>query len=268
MATVRMTARPGTSRKRETAKPAACSRPTAAAASGAKQVWATLTASGEIYFDSVSMFVFFLLGGRFLEMTARQKAVSVTEALAKLLPAFAQKLINFPVDRSTEQRVVADLHVGDHVLVRAGDIVPADGRVVEGVSAADESLLTGESKPVTKKPGDLVTGALQVLRGARDGHEETQVARRGLAAADGGNDLVIDVHFHLVDALLGLDHLLGRFQAHVGERIDRLVQLRLHQPAHFEHVGGDGVEFGIELAGDVFVAHAGAPLDQPKRPVM
>lgn len=120
--------------------------------------WATFVAGGEVYFDSVTMFVFFLLGGRYLEMTARQKAVSVTEALAKLLPAFAQKLINFPVDRSTEQRVVADLHVGDHVLVRAGDIVPADGRVVDGVSAADESLLTGESKPVTKKPGDLVTG--------------------------------------------------------------------------------------------------------------
>jgi Cu2+-exporting ATPase len=71
-----------------------------------------------VYFDSVTMFVFFLLGGRYLEMTARQKAVSVTEALAKLLPAFAQKMPNFPVDRSTEQCVVADLLRGDIVLVR------------------------------------------------------------------------------------------------------------------------------------------------------
>ena len=120
--------------------------------------WATLTQQGEVYFDSVSMFVFFLLGGRFLEMTARQKALSVTEALAKLLPAFAQKLPNFPVDRSTEQCVVADLRAGDRVLVRAGEIVPADGRVVEGVSCANEALLTGESKPVAKQPGDVVTG--------------------------------------------------------------------------------------------------------------
>lgn len=121
-------------------------------------LWATLVQSGEVYFDSVTMFVFFLLGGRYLEMNARQKALGVTEALAKLLPAFAQKMPNFPVDRGTEQRVVADLLPGDYVLVRAGDVVPADGRIVEGVSCANEALLTGESRPVAKVPGDPVTG--------------------------------------------------------------------------------------------------------------
>jgi len=120
--------------------------------------WASLTGEGEVYFDSVTMFVFFLLGGRYLEMTARQKALSVTEALAKLLPAFAQKLLNFPVDRAVEQCVVADLRPGDHVLVRAGEAIPADGRVVEGFSCANEALLTGESRPVAKAPGDSVTG--------------------------------------------------------------------------------------------------------------
>ena len=120
--------------------------------------WATLVQAGEVYFDSVTMFVFFLLGGRFLEMTARQKAVSVTEALARLLPAFAQIMPNFPVDRSTEQCVVADLHAGDVVLVRPGDIVPADGRVIEGVSSANEALLTGESRLVPKAPGSPLTG--------------------------------------------------------------------------------------------------------------
>ena len=120
--------------------------------------WATVTQQGEVYFDSVTMFVFFLLGGRYLEMTARQKALSVTEALAKLLPAFAQIMPDFPVDRSTRQCVVADLRPGDVVLVRAGDVMPADGRVVEGVSCANESLLTGESRPVPKSPGMRVTG--------------------------------------------------------------------------------------------------------------
>ncbi len=120
--------------------------------------WATLIQDGEVYFDSVTMFIFFLLGGRYLEMTARQKAVSVTEALAKLLPAFAQIMPNFPVDRSSEQRAVADLHPGDVVLVRPGDVVPADGRVIEGVSSANEALLTGESRPVPKSPGMPVTG--------------------------------------------------------------------------------------------------------------
>lgn len=120
--------------------------------------WATWVQAGEVYFDSVTMFVFFLLGGRFLEMTARQKALSVTEALAKLLPAFAQKLPDFPVDRRTEQVLVSDLRVGDHVLVRPGEIIPADGRVVDGVSSVNEALLTGESRPVSKRTGDGVTG--------------------------------------------------------------------------------------------------------------
>ncbi len=124
----------------------------------AASCWATFVQAGEVYFDSVTMFVFFLLGGRFLEMTARQKALSVTEALAKLLPAFAQKMPGFPVDRSTEQCVVGDLRAGDYVLVRPGDIVPADGRIIEGVSCANEALLTGESRPVPKQPGDSVTG--------------------------------------------------------------------------------------------------------------
>ena len=120
--------------------------------------WATFIQGGEVYFDSITMFVFFLLGGRYLEMTARQKALSVTEALTKLLPAFAQKLPGFPASRETEQKVVADLLVGDFVLVRPGEIVPADGRVVEGVSCANEALLTGESLPVPKQAGDSVTG--------------------------------------------------------------------------------------------------------------
>ena len=124
----------------------------------AASCWATVAQAGEVYFDSVTMFVFFLLGGRFLEMTARQKALGATEALAKLLPAFAQKVANFPVDRGTTQCLVADLRPDDFVLVRPGEIVPADGRVVDGVSCANESLLTGESKPVPKAPGDAVTG--------------------------------------------------------------------------------------------------------------
>jgi Cu2+-exporting ATPase len=62
----------------------------------AASVWATLTAGGEVYFDSVTMFVFFLLSGRFLEMTARQRAVSVTEALARLMPVVAARMPAYP----------------------------------------------------------------------------------------------------------------------------------------------------------------------------
>ncbi|GHT96590.1 cation-transporting P-type ATPase [Betaproteobacteria bacterium] len=124
----------------------------------AASVWATLTRGGEVYFDSVAMFVFFLLGGRYLEMTARQKAVSVGEALAKLMPAFCQRLPHYPAAGEAEQVMVSELKAGDTVLVPPGETIPCDGTVQEGASNANEALLTGESHPVKKTPGDRVTG--------------------------------------------------------------------------------------------------------------
>lgn len=121
-------------------------------------VWATITASGEVYFDSVTMFVFFLLGGRYFEMRARQRAVGVTEALAKLMPAMALRVGSYPENRDTEQVVVADLRPGDVVLVKPGASIPADGVIVEGESSVNESLLSGESRPVAKAAGDRLTG--------------------------------------------------------------------------------------------------------------
>lgn len=117
--------------------------------------WATVTGSGEVYFDSVAMFVFFLLCGRYLEMIARQRAVRGVESLGKVLPAFADKLL---IDGDDERVPVSTLVPGDRVRVKPGAAIPADGVVLEGVSAADESLLTGESRPVPKAAGALVTG--------------------------------------------------------------------------------------------------------------
>ena len=120
----------------------------------AASVWATLRGSGEIYFDSVTMFTFFLLAGRFLEMGARHRAGQAAEELVKLLPATASRL-----NDGNEERVpVTDLGPGDTVLIRPGESVPADGRVTEGNSSVDESLLTGESLPQLRKPGDLLVG--------------------------------------------------------------------------------------------------------------
>ncbi len=130
--------------------------PVTLAISGAflASAWHTVTGRGEIYFDSVTMFTFFLLAGRFLEMGARHRAGQAAEELVKLLPATAARL-----GPDGEQRVpVADLKAGDRVLVRPGESVPADGRVVEGRSSVDESLLTGESRPCLRQPGDLLVG--------------------------------------------------------------------------------------------------------------
>ena len=129
----------------------------------AASVWATLMAAGEVYFDSVVMFVFFLLGGRYLEMVARQRAVSVTEALAKLMPDFAARVPDYPEERSIERVMAVDLSPGDVVLVRPGEGFPMDGSVLEGSSSANEALLTGESLPVVKAPGsEVIGGSLNV----------------------------------------------------------------------------------------------------------
>ncbi|MFP4295263.1 MAG: heavy metal translocating P-type ATPase [Halothiobacillaceae bacterium] len=116
-------------------------------------VWATVTNTGEIYYDTVTMFVFLLLGGRYLEMSARHKTGAVTESLIKLLPGSARRLLS-----PTEEEIVPvfELRPGDRVRVRPGDTLPADGRVVEGESTVNSSMLTGESVPEPKFVGARV----------------------------------------------------------------------------------------------------------------
>lgn len=126
----------------------------------AASVWYTWQGGGEVYYDSVTMFVFFLLTGRFLEMTARHRAGQVSEALVRMLPATATRL-----DPAGAETVVpiAELMPGDRVLVRPGETIPADGRVEEGASSVDESLLTGESLPLPRRSGEgLIGGSVNV----------------------------------------------------------------------------------------------------------
>jgi Cu2+-exporting ATPase len=133
--------------------------PVAAAIVGAfaMSTWNTFTGRGDVYFDSVTMFIFLLLLGRYLEMIARHRAGSTTEALLRLVPATA--MLVRPDGR--ERVPVAQLAAGDRVLVASGECFPADGRVVVGETAADESLLTGESRPVPKPVGSLaIAGSL------------------------------------------------------------------------------------------------------------
>jgi P-type Cu2+ transporter len=122
----------------------------------AASAWATATGAGEVYYDSVVMFVFFLLSARYFELAARQRAIEVADALAQRAPATAVR-----IDAETNEQTVLPiglLRPGDRVLIRPGDTVPADGRVQQGRSSVDESLLTGESVPVGKSPGQMLVG--------------------------------------------------------------------------------------------------------------
>ncbi|MEN3111430.1 heavy metal translocating P-type ATPase [Uliginosibacterium paludis] len=119
-------------------------------------VTATISGKGEVYFDSVTMFVFFLLSARYLEMLARQRATRGAETLARLIPAFARRIGEGGI---IEEGVpVSALKEGDVLLVRPGEVIVADGHVRRGGSEVDESWLTGESLPVPKAEGSEVLG--------------------------------------------------------------------------------------------------------------
>ncbi|MFM5811452.1 heavy metal translocating P-type ATPase [Aeromonas veronii] len=115
-------------------------------------MWATVFNTGEVYYDSITMFVFFLLLGRFLELRARRKASESSSNLARLVPIMATRL-----DDEGEHEVAAKtLQVGDRVRVLAGATLPADGIIVEGQASLNESMLTGEQLPLLKQRGDQV----------------------------------------------------------------------------------------------------------------
>jgi Cu2+-exporting ATPase len=120
----------------------------------------TLTGQGEVYYDSVTMFVFFLALGRYVEMVARHRAGSVADALARLAPVTARRLHGDQV----EDVQAIELDVGDEILVRTGEVFPADGTVAEAADGrVDESMLTGESTAIAKLEGSAVHAGTQNL---------------------------------------------------------------------------------------------------------
>ncbi len=120
----------------------------------AASVAATVHGHGETYFDSVTMFVAFLLAARYLELRARQSATSGTEALVRQLPATCRRVADGA--EATQTIPVAALQAGDCVEVRAGEILPADGVIERGTTEIDESLLSGESLPQPRGVGATV----------------------------------------------------------------------------------------------------------------
>jgi len=115
----------------------------------------TFGLSGGVLFWELSTLIDIMLLGHWIEMRSVMGASQALEELAKLMPADAHKLLP---DGSVHDVPLDSLVVGDRVLVKPGEKVPADGQVVEGETSVNESMLTGESTPVTKKAGATVIG--------------------------------------------------------------------------------------------------------------
>lgn len=118
---------------------------------------------GEVWYDSVTMFVFFLLSGRLLEQRLRDRTAGSLEALMRRLPASVERR---RADGSFERVAVRRLQPGDVVRVLPGEAFPADGTVLEGDSRVDEALLTGESEALPRCAGDAVIAGSHNLAAA------------------------------------------------------------------------------------------------------
>ena len=126
-------------------------------------IWTSITGVGELYFDAVGMFALFLLAGRYLERRARERTAAATAQLVNLLPASCLRLVS---DGQSERILLSELRVGERILVQPGSILPADGKIIDGQSSIDESLLTGEYLPQPRTLGDAVTAGTLNVEGA------------------------------------------------------------------------------------------------------
>ncbi len=115
----------------------------------------TFRGSGQVYYDSVTMFVFLLSLGRFAEMTVRQRSLSASEAFARSVPSTAVRIRS---DGSTERVQLNAIGPGERLRVARGAVIPVDGQLASPHALVDESLVTGESQPIAKGTGAEVLG--------------------------------------------------------------------------------------------------------------
>ena len=109
-----------------------------------------------VYFEAAAVITILVLLGQVLELRSRQSAGAAIRELLQLAPAIAHRV---GTEGHDEDVPLAAVHTGDHLRVRPGEKIPVDGRILEGTSWVDESMLTGEARPVRKEKGDAVTGA-------------------------------------------------------------------------------------------------------------
>jgi Cu+-exporting ATPase len=116
-----------------------------------------------VYFEAAAVIISLTLLGQLLELRARSQTSAAIKSLLGLAPKTARRI---SADGTEEDVPLTHVHVGDSLRVRPGEKVPVDGSVVEGSSAVDESMLTGEPIPIAKRPGDKLIGATMNTSGA------------------------------------------------------------------------------------------------------
>ena len=120
---------------------------------------ATLQQAHDVYYDSIAMFIFLMLAARYYELQGRLLAAASLDRLLKVIPKTCYRLRG----NKLEEVLITELVIGDQVQINPGDTVPVDGRLVQGQSSFDESLLTGEMMPVMYSPGAyLISGSCNV----------------------------------------------------------------------------------------------------------
>jgi len=169
-----------------------------------------LRGAGHVYFDSATMFVFFLTLGRFLEARARHRAGSVVAALADLKPLAAWRR----TAQGLEQVGTIELEPGDVVVVPPGEAVPTDGELLTASALLDEALLSGESSGRRREPGETLIGGslnagnapLELRVGAADGYIERvgSLLQRALADRPVSLELADRVAVYFVAAVLAM----------------------------------------------------------------
>ncbi len=122
-------------------------------------VYISFTNDGHVYFDSMAMFIFFLLLGRFVESAVKHKGMDVRSALNALIPVSAVRMGH----QGREEIPIDQVKKGDKLMIKANQVVPCDGEITAGSGRFDESLLTGESTPVKKTIGDTVYAGARLM---------------------------------------------------------------------------------------------------------
>jgi Cu2+-exporting ATPase len=119
----------------------------------------TIRGSGEIYFDSLSVLICLLLIGRWIQFRQQNRAADAVELLYRLTPQRARKIVGDQV----REVLVEEVQLGDQLEIRPGDLIATDAEVIEGESSVDESILSGESRPVRKRIGDALSAGTKNL---------------------------------------------------------------------------------------------------------